>query len=109
MTWRERLVAARERGAFTDEDRLLAAHWRSCAVGEQHAAMPTVVIYDRWRHHNPVGCNCNICLFPADAELVALGGQNGFCGAVLSNDFAAAEGSLDAIEDRVLQLKRGER
>jgi DNA-directed RNA polymerase specialized sigma24 family protein len=41
-----------------------------------------------------------------DRQLIELGSGDGFCGAVIDNDMASAERYLDAIEDRVLQLKR---
>jgi hypothetical protein len=49
---------------------------------------------------------------PADNDLYALGGvflstgRTGFLGAVFDGDIDGAERYLDAIEDRVLQLKR---
>jgi hypothetical protein len=102
MTWLERIIAARTRGCFTDKDRYLAGKWSTCAVGEQHAALPDVVVYvTSW-----IGAAC-----PLDIELRWLGGQwpegrHGFLDAVIANDFDGAERALHAIEDRVQELKR---
>ena len=100
-TWRERIVAARERGQFTTQDVDDArTSWQTCAVGEQHAAMPFVVLYgERWSGLS--GCG------PVDDTLWRLGGtESGFGRAVQDHQFDAAEELLDQIEDRVLQLKR---
>jgi hypothetical protein len=99
-SWRERVALARARGHFTQEDVALATKsWATCAVGEQHHALPTVVR-----------------LVPMDPVLEELGEANGrprpnrvlgFGWAVLRDDFDLADQRLDEIEDRVLQLKRG--
>jgi hypothetical protein len=99
-SWRERVALARARGHFTEEDVTLATKsWLTCAVGEQHHALPTVVR-----------------LVPMDPVLEELGEANGrprpnrvpgFGVAVLRDDFDLADQRLDEIEDRVLQLKRG--
>jgi hypothetical protein len=36
MTWQERLDEAAQRGYFTDDDKICASSWHSCAVGEKH-------------------------------------------------------------------------
>src|SRR5688572_8829656 len=96
MTWRERIVAARERGSFSWADRQDAIHWTTCAVGEQHDLHPTVVVgIDHVFHGGP-----------ADGTLGVLGSLCCFQGAVNRDDFDAAELYLDQIEDRVLELKR---
>ena len=100
MTWRERIIEARAHGMFTDDDKCAAGQWATCAVGEQHAALPLVVLYD-----NSLHC-------PKDWELAELGSHGlrdggGFCAAVMRHDFDLADSLLDAIEDRVLVLKRG--
>jgi hypothetical protein len=97
MTWRERIVAARAAGRFTDADQRFAASWMTCAVGEQRHAHPDVVVAlqpDSW------------VFDPIDRELYTLGVR--FPRAVLTHDVDAAERLLDQIEDRVLALKRGE-
>ena len=99
MSWRERIQAARERGRFTADDENDAASWLTCAVGEQHAALPEVVVYISSGPGSAVP-------MPADATLFRLGAASGFNGAVNCGDFDAAERLLDAIEDRALQLKR---
>lgn len=97
MTWRERIQAARERGEFTLEDfEDATGSWLTCAVGEQHALMPEIVLYGQ-----------PSVLGPWDTKIRALGNTfTGFGRAVTLDDVARAEELLDAIEDRVLQLKR---
>jgi hypothetical protein len=101
MTWRERIAAARERGRFTQDDTRAGASWETCAVGEQHAMYPTVVVMAEsalW---------LGTTIGPADDTLFRLGDAiSGFGDAVARNDFNKADVLLDAIEDRVLQLKR---
>lgn len=94
--WRERIVAARQhRGQFTREDRMLACEWMTCAVGEQHLKTPEVYLLDR------------DCSLPRDLRLIRLGAlDGGFTGCIFANDVDGAERHLDAIEDRVLELKR---
>jgi len=106
MTWRERIVAARERGHFTQADREEATSWTTCAVGEQHRHYPSVVLYSDCREHETtsIGCGC-----PDDVPLLHFGDNGhpaGFAYAVSINDFRGAENALDQIEDRVLELKR---
>lgn len=97
--WRERVTVAKSRAlsglrpAFTAEDRSLAQNWRGCAVGEQHQLHPTTVRFET--------------TIPADPVLMDLGsGWRGFGGAIANDDPFAAEQFLDAIDDRVLELKR---
>ena len=99
MTWRERVIAARERGWFTDEDKHLACNsWTTCAVGEQGRQIPNVATMDYYGD-------------PVDSTLWHLGNTlespGGFGWAVEHDRVALAEQRLDEIEDRVLQLKRG--
>ena len=71
MTWRERIVAARARGKFTKRQKDMALDWTTCAVGEQHAALPAVVLLDELD-------------WPEDGELCRLGSADvGFAGAVV--------------------------
>jgi hypothetical protein len=104
MTWRERIAAARERGRFTqDEIARAGARWETCAVGEQHAMYPTVVVMEE----SVLWPGTIITTGPADHRLFRLGDTiSGFGDAVARNDFNKADVLLDAIEDRVLQLKR---
>lgn len=109
-TWREELVIARERQAhggtpFTPEvvDRA-SRSWMTCAVGEQHALHPEIVRYEQ-RPLSRVPA-------PVDALLNFWGGEGsedsaGFGAAVEAQDVDAAERALAAIEDRVVELKRG--
>ena len=97
-SWRERIQAARERGCFTGEDRIMASGWMTCAVGEQHAAMPSVVVF---QHPGTA------LAYPVDDTLEELGCGSGFDSAVNDDDFAKADRLLDLIEDRALELKRG--
>ena len=91
-TWRERLIAARNRGHFTQEDCALASDWDRCAVGEQRAILPTVVL-----------CT-SLLLGPEDETLNDLGRK--FYAAIKAGDIAEAERLLDKIEDRILEMKR---
>lgn len=93
MTWRERIVEARERGCFTKMDWYDAHDFSSCAVGEQRLALPGVVVM------------MDDCEAPDDDMLYSLG-YAFFWKAVKVDDFTEAERLLDAIEDRVLVLKR---
>jgi hypothetical protein len=89
-SWRERVIRARERGQFTDEDRRQAARWSSCAVGEHVQHHPQLLKLE-------YGC-------PVDVELGRLGTI--VFAAVLGNDVPRAEAALDRIDDRVLEIKR---
>jgi hypothetical protein len=107
MTWRDRLAAMRAEGRGpTPLEVAEAKAWATCAVGEQHAAHPTVVVYqfDRVQKTD----------VPEDAHLSLLGS------AFYSMIFTAAhnqgliekkclihaEDILDRIEDHVLAMKR---
>jgi hypothetical protein len=35
MNWHQRIDAARKRGSFTQEDKILSGDWPDCACGEQ--------------------------------------------------------------------------
>ena len=100
MMWRERIQAARQRGVFTQEDRMDAGcigsttSYRLCAVGEQADRMGSDLIFD-WPKDR-VGVT--------DPLLRDLGGQ--FAGCVAVGDFDEAEHVLDVIENRALCLKR---
>ena len=89
-SWRERIVAGRARGTFTQEDKELAFGWNTCAVGE---------CADR----------LGICL---DALQLAPSGDwhqdlgRAFLDAIQRNDFDRAEGLLNAIDDAGLVIKR---
>lgn len=97
-TWRERVNEP-----TIDSYIQLAVDWATCAVGEQHAAYPTVVVYT----------NCVLPYYgaahrsqPVDPVLHRLGGE--FPHALILQNVARANEILDEIEDRVLQLKRGD-
>ena len=94
MTWRERNVAARQRGSFTDDEKADAMNWCRCAVGEQCRAMPGVIAVAAGTY------------VPVDERLHLLGDEAGFGVAVNLDNFDRVDDLLDAIEDRVLQLKR---
>ena len=95
MTWRERIADARERGTFTPQDYSDIGGFLTCAVGEQHARLPEVVVYRPSR----LGFDQ-----PEDEELDRLALD--IYRAVHADKFTYAESLLDQIEDRVLQLKR---
>lgn len=103
-TWRERVVAAAARGRFTVADWKLAKSWVTCAVGEQHALHPELGLYGTWGRRPPA---IDFDMGPEDLELSRLGDEaTGFYAAVRENDIDRASDLLDAIEDRVLVLKR---
>ncbi len=91
MTWRERLVQRRK---LTEADEDRASHWATCAVGEQHAQHPEVVKYTSGLISAP----------PVDSILTSLG--HAFYRHVCEGKRKAAMDDLDAIEDRVLDMKR---
>src|SRR5688572_4946773 len=89
MTWRERILAARERGSFTMEDMDAWREPATCLVGEQRRALG---VYVR-----------------LDLELGARDIQKEMCLAITRNDFDGLDRLLDFTEDRALELKRGGR
>lgn len=105
MTWRERIVAARERGGFTHEDHERAHDWTTCAVGEQvdltgERVQVLPVRFDGVKNEalltlgeRFVGCVSMACTGHAWAPTTA--------------EIDEAEAILDRIEDRVFELKRG--
>ena len=100
INWRERLLEARVEGRslLTAGERELLRSFKTCLVGEQHERFPEVV------HYTFLGVPG---LFeiprPEDLSLRRLGVEVVTCRTV-----AATEAILDQVEDRVLQLKRGE-
>ena len=103
ISWRERVVAARARGAFTQEEIRLACHdWTTCAVGEQHTLHPELGVLKIARGW--------VVPTPATPELRRLGGDgkddDGFADAVRAHDFDAADRILDKLEDLILTFKR---
>jgi len=91
-TWRERIVEARERGKFGNEDMKEWMNYRTCLVGEVQA-----------RYWGP---GYNACRWMDLNGHDGAGFQEGVQRALLRNDFRFLEDRLDAIEDRALQLKR---
>ena len=94
MTWRERIQAARERGAFTQQDWLDSWDIHVCACGVwrdvlRDAGVEFMAIHEAFYSHED---NSGL-------------GQR-FPLAVTYNRFAEAEAIVDAIEDRAMQLKR---
>jgi hypothetical protein len=99
-SWRERILAARERGGFTDAEKARAcADWTTCAVGEQIAngVVTWVDVHGQWE--DGVGC-----VVGRDGELRRLGLW--FGEAVDTDDMDRAEALLEAIESRALAVKR---
>ena len=89
MDWRERLI---EESSVTCER--LARSWDTCAVSEQIAKHPNVVLtINPWTHD------------PQDYILHGLG--LAFWESLRDGDRDRATEILDQIEDRVLELKRG--
>jgi hypothetical protein len=90
-TWGERIVRARTRGLFTAEDRVRAARWSTCAIGELARRWgPQIVRLDDGR--------------PVDATFSDLGTT--FFAAVLANDVARAETTLAEIENQAALTSR---
>jgi hypothetical protein len=87
--WRERILRARECGRFSAEDRVRAARWSTCAVGELVRRRRLALV----RLKN--GC-------PVDAALRRFG--TSFFAAVLADDVTRAESTLAEIEKRVSDL-----
>lgn len=94
MTWRERIAAARERGRFTEDDRIRIQDYRTCMVGECSAPLGE----NAWWQHDELR-GMGVAGWPDERS-------PGW--AINTNDFDLAEQKLDAIEDHVLQLKRGD-
>ena len=90
-TWRERIVLARKKGRFVGEDRARAAQWSTCAVGElARRRGPQIVQLENGR--------------PVDAVFSELG--TSFFAAVLADDVARAEATLNKIEDQARLTSR---
>ena len=99
-TWRERIVEARVRGYFTQEDKDLAMVGSKCAVGEA-AAFKGKDAWSWFNSHYEGKAVVKIGYYVGDH---ALGGL--FPCLVQDNNFDGAEKCLEIIEDRVMQLKR---
>lgn len=97
ISWRETIQIARKRGTFTFDEHMRACSWETCAVGEQRGKHPDTVRFHPVPYSSPI-----------DTVLGTLGSSmvEGFAVSVGRNDFDAADDILDAIEDRVLELKR---
>jgi hypothetical protein len=93
--WRERIIQARTRGRFTEQDRLDAESWPTCKVGEEHSTHPELELLGI-SPRGGLGCYWD--------ELANLGGHFNF--AVQADFVDAAEKLLDRIEDLVLVRKR---
>lgn len=93
-SWRERIAEAEGRGGFTEEDVALAHSYRTCAIGE-------IVDGDSLAYQRFVETQLN---GRAPMEGLCLSGR--FTSAVESHFVGLARKTLDAIEDRALQLKR---
>lgn len=100
MKWRERVQAARERGTFSVQDRRDVGEWGTCMVGEarqilvEHGLDEVRVFFDEQLKRLGVWGLPNTVKGPIHATLF--------------DDFDLADRLLDAIEDRMLELKRGE-
>ena len=96
-TWRERIVEARERGAFTREDLALWGLGSTCFVGEQRER------YGIMFNLEMTGVGLESLARPEDSHHTL---QTKILRALSSNDFNEAERLLDQVEDRALELKR---
>lgn len=88
--WFVRIAEARERGVFTDQDKLDAADWTTCACGEQDPRIPRVG-------------NTASDLYRPEDKLFAQLGVN-FYFAVNRDEFDDAEKTLHAIERRATEV-----
>lgn len=96
MTWRERVVLAEKIGFGWKDEIDAYTSWQTCAVGEQHALYPEIVIYQPAEVRHGEG--------PTDAVLSRLGSM---FGDLVHEGYASEAGMvLDQIEARVLELKR---
>lgn len=93
VTWRERLAEARSSG-ITNELLQLAVQWTTCAIGEQRRLHPQIVV-------------CRIPACPSDNILWGLGVE--FYAALKEMNVPKADMILDRIEDRIFEMKRGEK
>lgn len=81
--WWQRIQRAKARGSFTHEDRLMATHWNSCAIGEAFG----------------FSGNSRVCAIEElrklsseeYLEVTTIGGGRGFDRAVPDNNFEKAE------------------
>src|SRR5262245_53026082 len=105
-TWRERIAEARERGSFTYEDISLAAGYRTCLIGEAVAILGGTYASNesKFRVSIPGFYGNELC---GEDSSIATGGA--FQRVVAEHDITRAEQLLEAVEDRLLQLKRGEK
>ena len=86
-TWRERLLEDPCDEAMV----VMAGHWSTCSVGEQHELYPSVVLYNDYN------------TLPMDDVLRDLGCL--FYEALLDRQLEEATKLLDAIEERVRNLQ----
>lgn len=96
MIWRERIVAARDRGYFTQEDILAAEMGTTCAVGEAAQRLG--------KSYHQTADEFDFVVPGFDVKKVFGGGA--FPRYVRENNFDSAERLLDLIEDRALELMR---
>lgn len=95
--WFRIIQAARKRGRFTDNQRVYAAQWTTCACGEQDPRIPRLVPgSDAYRNADD-GPWC-----PVDWRLRSLGLE--FATQVENNQFNAALNTLRMIEERSAYL-----
>lgn len=87
LPWPIRIENARDRGEFSEDDKILCSDWVTCACGQQDARIP----------RDKVGQ-------PLDRILVKLGMR--FTQAVDINYFTMAESVLARIEDRAIEVIR---
>lgn len=97
-SWRERIEAARAAGTFSPEDRVMIGDYVTCMVGEAARVLGPDIHWVLSRY--------------PDLEVMGIGhgwpDGRGPTHVVNGNEFDTASDMLDAIEDRVLQIKRGD-
>lgn len=112
MMWLERILAAEERQKngevpFTQDDRLAAQSWFTCAVGEQVARGVALQVewFDTAAIDQPYKrADDGLIPYPLDLEIRQAGLE--FVDAVWSQNPSKAEECLAKVEGRALQLKR---
>ena len=89
--WGDIIIRAEKRGMFTTEELAQAAHWQTCACGQQDSRIP------RWDEDMTTGGGVTAGA-PVDVELATLG--EAFYQSVFHHDFTEAAKTLVQIEAR---------
>jgi hypothetical protein len=105
-TWADRLADAVYTGAFTEDDRIAARDWATCAVGEAPRDVTGVRLIPRYplfpRYFDPADLQGST---PTDAQLDDLGRE--FMHAVCDDQVGVAVDIYHDIQDRLCALAAG--